>query len=158
LAMHFELGANDKQAAKYLQQAANNAIRRFAYREAVQLARRGLELLDRLPDSATCAEQELCLQLTLGVPLVATEGYAAADVGSLYLRARELCQQVGETPDISETLWGLWTFYTLRAELGKAREIAEEFLRLAARLPYPGLAMRGHLALEITFMHLGEFV
>jgi predicted ATPase len=41
--------------------------------------------------------------------------------------------------------------------LGIAREIAEEFLRLAERLPYPGLAMRGHWALEINFMHLGEF-
>src|SRR6185295_12146794 len=37
------------------------------------------------------------------------------------------------------------------------REIAEEFLRLAERLPYAGLAMRGHWAMEITFMHLGEF-
>ncbi|MCI0422550.1 MAG: hypothetical protein L0312_25575, partial [Acidobacteria bacterium] len=33
----------------------------------------------------------------------------------------------------------------------------EEFLRLAERLPYPGLAMRGHWALESTFTHLGEF-
>jgi predicted ATPase len=58
---------------------------------------------------------------------------------------------------VSEILWGLWTFYTLRAELVIAREIAEEFLRLAETLSYPGLAMRGHWALEITFLHLGEF-
>ena len=91
------------------------------------------------------------------MPLIATEGYAAPDVGSVYMRARELCQQLGETPEISEVLWGLWTFYILRAELGTAREIAEEFLRLSERLPYPGLAMRGHLAMEVTCMHLGEF-
>ncbi len=157
LAMHFEQGANYKQAAKYLQQAAENDIRRFAYQEAVGLARRGLELLERLPDTPERAEQELRLQLTLGVPLIATEGYAAPDVGSVYMRARELCQQLGETPEISQVLWGLWTFHILRAELGTAREIAEEFLRLSERLPYPGLAMRGHLAMEITFMHLGEF-
>jgi predicted ATPase len=155
--MHFERGSNYKQAVKYLQQAADNDIRRFAYREAVVLSRRGLELLRKLPDIPERAEQELCLQLTLGVPLIATEGYAATDVGGVYLKARALCQQLGETPDVSEVLWGLWTFYTLRAELGTAREIAEEFLRLAERLPYPGLAMRGHWAMEITFMHLGEF-
>ena len=157
LAMHFERGSNYKQAVKYLQQAADNDIRRFAYQDAVGLSRRGLELLWRLPDTPERAEQELCLQLTLGVPLIATEGYAAPDVGTVYLKARELCQQLGETPDVSEVLWGLRTFYTVRAELGTAREIAEEFLRLAERLPYPGLAMRGHWALEITFMHLGEF-
>jgi predicted ATPase len=49
LAMHFERGSDYKRAAKYLQQAADNAIRRFAYREAVGLARRGLELLSKVP-------------------------------------------------------------------------------------------------------------
>jgi predicted ATPase len=157
LAMHFERAADPQQAAKYLQQAADNAIRRFAYREAVGLSRRGLDLLSRLPDTPARAWQELCLQLTLGVPLIATEGYAAADVGNAYLRARELCRQLGETPDLSEALWGLWTFHTLRAELGTAREIAEEMLRLAERFPAPGLSMRAHLAMEITFLHMGNF-
>src|SRR5262249_42559541 len=77
LAMHFERGANYKQAVKYLQQAADNDIRRFAYHEAVALSRRGLELLSKLPDTPERAEQELSLQLTLGVPLIATQGYAA---------------------------------------------------------------------------------
>ena len=157
LAMHFERGADLQRAAKYFQQAADNAIRRFAYREAVGLSRRGLELLLQLSDTPARAAQELSLQLTLGVPLIATEGYAAPDVGSVYLRARELCQRLGETPDVSEVLWGLWTFHTLRAELGTAREIGEEFLQLAERLPYPGLAMRAHLTMEITFLHLGNF-
>jgi predicted ATPase/DNA-binding winged helix-turn-helix (wHTH) protein len=157
LAMHFERGANYKQAAKHLQQAADNAVRRFAYQEAVELSRRGLQLLANLPDTPERARQELGLQLTLGVPLIATQGYAAPDVGSLYMKARKLYEQLGETPDVSEVLWGLWTFHILRAELATAREIAEEFLRLAERLPYPGLAMRGHLAMEVTFTHLGEF-
>ena len=158
LAMHFERGSDYKRAAKYLQLAADNAIRRFAYREAVSLARRGLELLSKVPDSAERTEQELSLQLTLGVPLVATEGYAAPDVGSVYLKARELCHRLGRlTPDVSEVLWGLRTYHTLRAEFGTAREIAEQFLRVAADLPYSELTMRGHWALETIFVHLGEF-
>src|SRR5262245_28596721 len=157
LAMHFERGRDYKRAAKHFQQAADNAIRRFAYREAVGLARRGLELLRKMPNTAERAEQELHMQLTLGVPLIATEGYAAPDVGNVYLKARELCEQLGGTADVSEVLWGLRTYHTMRAEFATAREIAEEFLRLAERLPYPGLAMRGHWALEIVFLHLGEF-
>lgn len=157
LSVHFERGRDFRRAAKYLQKAANNAIRRFAYREAVGLARRGIELIEKLPDTSERAYQQLCLQLTLGVPLVATEGYAASSVGKTYLKARELYQRVGDKPEVSEVLWGLWTFHTLRAELETARKIAEEFLRLADRLSYPGLAMRGHWALEIVFMHMGEF-
>ena len=158
LAMHFERGCDYARAAKYLQKAADNALRRFAYREAVLLARRGLELLTLVPDSLEHAKQELCLRLTLGVPLIATEGYAAATVGIVYKRAWDLCLQIGDTPDIAEALWGLRAFYISRAELGKACEIAEEFLRLSERLPYPGLAMRGHFALEIAFVHKGEIV
>jgi predicted ATPase/DNA-binding winged helix-turn-helix (wHTH) protein len=151
LAMHYERGSNPIRAVTYLQHAAENALRRSAYREAVGLSRRGLELLERLPDTPERARQELALRVTLGVPLIATEGYAAPAVGSSYTRARELCRRFGETPEISEVLWGLWTFYLVRAELLTARQIAEEFLQLAERLPYPGITM------EVTLMHLGEF-
>jgi DNA-binding winged helix-turn-helix (wHTH) protein/predicted ATPase len=151
LAMHFERGRDYERAARYLQQAADNDICRFAYREAVGLSRRGLELLHKLPDTPERSRQELCLQIALGVPLIATEGSAAPEVGNAYLKARDLCRRLGETPEISQVLWGLWTFYLVRAELGTAREIAEEFLGLAARSPYPELAM------EVTLIHLGEF-
>jgi DNA-binding winged helix-turn-helix (wHTH) protein/predicted ATPase len=157
LAMHFERASDQTKAAKYLQQAAENDIRRFAYREAVGLARRGLELIGKLAETPERIDQELSLQLTLGSPLIATEGYAAPEVGRTYTRARELCEQLGETPEISQILWGLWSFHTLRAELRTARKIAEEFIRLAEFRPYLGLAMRGHWTMEITLVHLGEF-
>ena len=157
LAVHFEQGRDYRRAAKYLKLAAEKAIRRFAYREAVGPAHRGLELLSKLPDSPERAQDELGLQLTLGVPLMATEGYAAPEVGSVYSRARELCRQVGETPDISEVLWGLRTYHNLRAEFQIALEIGEEFLRLSERLPYPNLAMRGHWAMEASYSQMGEF-
>jgi DNA-binding winged helix-turn-helix (wHTH) protein/predicted ATPase len=157
LAMHFERGRDYKGAAKYLQQASDNDIRRFAYREAVVLARRGLELLATLPDTRERAEQELRLQLTLGVPLIATEGYAAQNVGSAYTKARTLCRQLDAARETFQALWGLWTFHVLRAELGTAREIAEEFFRLAEQQPDPWLVVRGHGSMGVTLFHLGEF-
>ena len=158
LAMHFERGRDYQRATNYFQRAADNAMRRFAYREAVALARKGIELIKKVPDSPDRLAQELCLHLTLGVPLVAIEGYASPNVGSVYLRARELQRQLGDTPDVAEVLWGVWTYYTLRADLRTARETAEEFLRLSQRLSYPGFAMRAHLVMHVTLMHQGEFV
>jgi len=157
LAMHFERGRDYKRAAHYLKQGANIAIRRFAYQEAVVLARHGIELINKLPNTRETVNEALCLHLTLGVPLIAIEGYASPNVGQVYMKARELYDQLGDTPDIAEVLWGLWTFHTLSADLETARKIAEEFLRLSERLSYPGLAMRGHWAMEITFTHLGNF-
>jgi DNA-binding winged helix-turn-helix (wHTH) protein/tetratricopeptide (TPR) repeat protein len=157
LAMHFERGRDYKRAAKYLQQAADNAMRRYAYRESVALARRGIEMVEKMPESPEQVSQALCLQLTLGVPLIAIEGYASPNVGSVYLKARDLLQRVGDTPDVAEVLWGVWTFYTLRAELQTAREVAEQFFKLNERLAYPGLQMRSHLVMHVTFVHQGEF-
>ena len=157
LAMHFERGRDYKRAIYYLKQGAENAIRRFAYQEAVRLARHGIELLGKLPQTRELLNQALCMHLTLGVPLIAIEGYASPNVGMVYMKAHELYEQLGDTPDVSEVLWGLWTFETLSAELETARHIAEQFLRLSERLPYPGLALRGHWALEITFTHCGHF-
>jgi predicted ATPase len=152
LAMHFDRAANHTQAVRYLRQAAENDTRRFAYREAVALSRRGLELVKKLPDTPERAREELGLHVTLGVPLIATQGYAAPDVGSTYSRARELCHQLGEAPEIPQVLWGLWSFHLVRAALGTAREIAEEFAGVAERVPYSRLAM------EATLIYLGEFV
>jgi predicted ATPase len=157
LAMHFERSRDYKRAAHYLEQAAHNAIRRFAYREAVALARRGLHLLSLLPDTVERAQQELGLQLTIGLPLAATEGYAHPDVGSAYTRAHELCGRLDETSEWSKVLWGLWAFHMLRAELATAHEIANQFLRLAQNSPRL-LTMRGHLALEVTLLNMGDFV
>ena len=105
LAMHFERAGNHKRAAKYFQRAADNAIRRFAYHEAVLLSRRGLKLLSSLPDTPERAEQELCLQLTLGMPLIATEGGSPLCEPELrHLRGREpdTCEQNQQEGDLGQ--------------------------------------------------------
>ncbi len=157
LAMHFERGRDFTRAAHYFKEGANNAIRRFAYQEAVVLANRGIELIEKLPDTREVVNEALCLHLTLGVPLIATEGYASPNVGKVYLKAQELYEQLGESPDVAEVFWGLWTFHTLSAELETARQLAGKFLELGGHLPYAGITLRAHWALEITFVHLGNF-
>jgi predicted ATPase len=49
LAVHFEQARDWTRAVKYLGMAAENAARRFANREAMNLARRGLEVLETIP-------------------------------------------------------------------------------------------------------------
>ena len=68
---------------------------------------KGLELLKTLPDTPERAQQELTLQLALGAALVAVKGYAAPEVEKTYTRARELCQQLGETPQLFPVLFRL---------------------------------------------------
>lgn len=157
LAMHFERAGDSIGAARFLQQAAHNAILRSAYREAIALARHGLDLLAALPDSDERARLELRLHIALGVPLIATQGYAAEEVGRVYKSARALGERLGTVPELSQVLWGLWTFHILKAEMSTALGLAQELLRLGERAVYSGVAMRGHWTMAITCTHQGAF-
>src|SRR5262249_48896475 len=119
LALLFEAARDPLRAADYFLLAAENAARIYAYQEAVVLARRGLEALRPLPDTPARAQCELRLQLTLGVQLQVTKGYAAPEGEQAYARARALCQQLGDTAQLFPALWGLWLFHKVRSELPK---------------------------------------
>jgi predicted ATPase len=87
----------------------------------------------------------------------AVKGQGALEVEQTYARARELCGQVGETPQLFPVLWGLWRFYLMRAEHQTARELAEQCLSLAQRLQDPALLLEAHLALG-GILFLGELI
>ncbi|MGH6803330.1 MAG: hypothetical protein ACREC3_08180, partial [Methyloceanibacter sp.] len=158
LAVHFEQGRDYRRAIHYLQQAGENALRRSANREAITHLTRGLELLQPLPDTPERTRQELGLRVALTAPLTATKGLAAAEVGATHNRARELCQQVGETPELFPVLCGLYAFYGARGELETARTLVEQLLRLAQRAQDPALLLQAHLALGAAMFHRGEFI
>jgi DNA-binding winged helix-turn-helix (wHTH) protein/predicted ATPase len=156
LAVHFERGRDYRRAIQYLRQAGENAVRRSAHQEAINLLTKGLELLNTLPDTPERIQQELTLHLALGVPLRATKGYGAPEVKQTYTRARELCRHLGETPQLFPALWGLRYFYFIRAELQTARELGQELLSLAQRVQDPALLVQAHFALGATLLVRGE--
>jgi predicted ATPase len=114
-------------------------------------------VLQGLPDTPERAQRELDLQIALGQAFTATKGQAAPEVGHTYRRARELCQQGGETPQRFRVLWGLWYFHVVRAELQTARELGEELLTLAQHLQDPMSLLGAHFALGGALLCLGEF-
>src|SRR5207245_11543663 len=95
--------------------------------------------------------------INLGPALMATKGQGAPEVEQVYMRARVLCTQVGETPQLFPVLWGLCLFYTGRGELQSARELGEQGLALAQRQDEATLLLEAHAALGATLLYLGEF-
>jgi TOMM system kinase/cyclase fusion protein len=156
LAHHYTEAGLGEQAVGYWQRAGQRALERSANLEAVTHLTRGLEVLKTLPDTPQRLQHELALQTTLGPALMATRGNAAPEVGHAYARARELCQQVGETPQLFLVLSGLWRFYAVRAELQAAREVGEQLLGLAQRQRDPALILEAHRALGTTLYFPGE--
>ena len=138
LAYHLTEAGLVGQAMGYWQRAGQRAIERSAHVEAVSHLRKGLAALRALPDDTERARQELGLLSILGLALVATKGQAHQDVERTYVRARELCRQIGETPQLFlagllSVLAGLLSVYVVRAELEAASEVEEQLLSLAQR-------------------------
>jgi TOMM system kinase/cyclase fusion protein len=156
LAHHYTEAGLSAPAVDYWQRAGQRALQRSAHVEAISHLTRGLEVLTALPDTAERTQQELSLQTTLGTALMAAKGQGAPEVGQAYARARELCRQVGETPQLFPVLFGLWRFYLVRAEYKTARELAEQCLSLAQRIHDPGLLLEAHFALGASLLWLGE--
>jgi predicted ATPase len=156
LAVHFVEGRDYRKGVQYLQEAGKNAVRRGAHREAVAHFTRGLDLLATLPDTPERRQYELALQVALGVPLLRTKGYAAPEVARAYGRARELCQQVGEQPELFTALAGLCSFYLVRAELQTARTLAEQCVCLAQHVQDSALLAEAHFILGVTLFYSGE--
>jgi class 3 adenylate cyclase/predicted ATPase len=157
LAHHYAEAGCQAQALPYWQRAGQRAMHRSAYVEAVSHLTRGLELLTTLPDMIERRRQELDVQLTLGQALAATKGLAAPERGHALTRARALCQQVGEMPQLLPVLDSLVTFYLNRGEFQTARELGEQALTLAQGLQDLAGLGHAHITLGNVLCFFGEW-
>ena len=156
LALLFETGRDIPNALGFFALAAERAAGVFAYREVAILAQRGLVLLGTLPNTAERAGLELALQLRLGYALRVTKGYADPEPARCMERARELCQQLGDTVQLVPATFGLWGYYVVGGEVRAARQMAEELLCLADRSSDPALRYGAHTTLGTCLFYLGE--
>src|SRR5262249_27767111 len=127
-----------------------------AHHEAAGLARRGLALLPKLPDTPARARQELALLLPLGVSLVASQGFASPEVEQTYLQARALCQQAEDVPTLFPVLYGLWNMSLVRAEPPRCLELARQMFALAEAQTDPVLRLVAHNVVQQPLFHRGE--
>jgi class 3 adenylate cyclase/predicted ATPase len=157
LAHHYTEAGLMAQAIPYWQQAGQRALERSAAPEAIQHLTTSLALLAMLPETLARAQQELDLRLALGSAFIATKGYAAPEVEQTYGRARALCAQVGDTPQLFPALQGLCQFYYGQGAFPTARELGEQLYQLAQREAAPTHLLEAHDALGSTFFYLGDY-
>jgi predicted ATPase/class 3 adenylate cyclase len=155
LAHHYTEAGLIERAIPYWQTAGQRAAQRSAHQEAIGHLTTGMELLHTLPDTPERTQQELLLQVALGGSLFAVQGYAAPEVERVYTRARALCQQVGDTPQLFQVLRGLFLFYNVRGEPQTAQDLAEQLLHQAERRPEVAPRMLGHYSLALALFLQG---
>ena len=158
LAHHYSTSDNVAKAIEYLGRAGQQAMQRSAHADAISGLRAAIDLLRRLPGDPDRIQQELLLQLVLGSALIAIKGWAAPEVELAFTRARELCEQLGDSAELFPTLFGLFSIYFLRGELRTAYELAEQLLRRVQSVHDPALLMYAHVALGDASYQMGELL
>ncbi|WP_437654355.1 TOMM system kinase/cyclase fusion protein [Sorangium sp. So ce1182] len=131
LALHHAAAEQKREAVGYAQQAAQAALARSAYVEAITGARQAIEWLPAMAQEHERAEMELGLNGIIMPALITTKGWSAPEVKSIYERAIELATQTGERERGSQALHGMAMFTLFRGDLAAARDIATQCAKLA---------------------------
>ncbi|HSO22246.1 MAG TPA: AAA family ATPase, partial [Chondromyces sp.] len=156
LAALFEVGRDFSRAAKYYLMAAGQANAVFAHREAATLAHQGLGMVERLDPSPERSRMELELQLALGLAMRSFRGFGHPDTGTAYKRARALCHEIGDAPQLFPVLFGLWEFFQNQGDLEAAVDVAEQMLGLAGKGDDQGLLVAAHSVMADNLVCIGD--
>jgi adenylate cyclase len=121
------------RAVTFLRQAGQQAVRQSAHQEAISYYRRGLNILHSLPETAERARQEIELQIALAGPTTVVHSYGAPESRRVYDRARDLCQRLGEAPELFTALVGLTRHYGVSGDVETGLALAEQLLAIAQK-------------------------
>ncbi|MEM7343525.1 MAG: adenylate/guanylate cyclase domain-containing protein [Chloroflexota bacterium] len=156
VAHHYAVAGLTEEAIDYWWQAGQRAIQRSANLEAIDHFTQGIELLESLPSSPEVLMQQLKFQIILGTPLLMVKGYAAPDVEKAYARAWQLCQQLGEVPQLASALFGLWVFYLVSGNNTLAAEVGQQFVTTAQHSKDLWLLLEANEIQGVNAYYMGE--
>jgi class 3 adenylate cyclase/predicted ATPase len=157
LAYHYQEAGNHQLAIRCWFESGQGALAHSANVEAIASFRKALQLLDALLETPERIKQEIDIQLALGIPLIAVQGYASAETREAFLRARTLCLQLGDIPEYFQALFGLWGHSWMGGKNDDALRFADEFLSRARALSQPVPLMVAHRAMGSTLLTIGDF-
>jgi predicted ATPase len=157
LAQHYDGAGAHGEASRAWLTAGKASLDRSASVEAERQLARGLASLSRVPESHERREAEILLLSLRGMALLATRGYGAREVEASFGRARELCQELGDSPHLFPVLYGLFLFYLVRAQGKEARELAAQLEATAGRSGSLDHALEAQGALGAVAFWEGRF-
>lgn len=156
LARHLSGAGIHHRAVEWWLRAGRSARQRSANKEAIGHLTRALAMLKDAPPSEARERQELEVQVALGPPLIATEGFGARQVETAYARAEELARQQGHDSYRARALRGLCHVHHVRGHLTRTCELTGELLELVGRGDDLVRQADAHHALGFTLFHLSQ--
>ncbi len=158
LARHHEGAGRIPEATAAWMKAGQQAKQRLALRECEAYLRKVISLLQSLPeDDPARLQTEMEAQLALGQALTETFGWASRDLEAAFLRARDLCSQLGNHLGLYQALNGLSGMHVLRGEFQKALETAKPVVEMAVAFGDPIILIASAPLISYPACHLGQF-
>lgn len=155
LALHFQRAFDRDRAVTYLRLASEQALRRNAYREAVNHLDNALAILMAAPPSDATARAELEIRCLIAPALIATRGWGDAQAEQNYHRTCELARQLADDARLSHMLYHMATMYEYRGEYTVAERITME--RLAVDKDSDENVMESFELLTCSLLHQGRY-
>ncbi|WP_437998960.1 TOMM system kinase/cyclase fusion protein [Sorangium sp. So ce185] len=139
LAHHHAAAEQEGRAVGYARCAAEQALQRSAYAEAIAHASSAAAWAGALP-GAEAVEAELAANGVLTQALMATRGWADPRVKATADRSASLLERLDQDSEHRvPTLWFLFTYHHVASNRGAARALAEGLVALAERSGDQGL-------------------
>jgi hypothetical protein len=137
LAHHYSRTNNPDKAVEYHGRAAQQALSRSAFNEALSLGRAGLALVPELAVSAERSRREFSLLSTLVRAASAIEGYGSQQTAIGSRRMLEIARELGDDGRLFTALYGMWMEHNIAARHQEAMELAGQMVREAERRSSP---------------------
>jgi class 3 adenylate cyclase/tetratricopeptide (TPR) repeat protein len=157
LAHHYSRSDSVAKAVEYLERAGARAAQQPAHSEAIGYFTRALELLQRLPNGAARDSQELDLQMALSGSSFVAIGLRAFEREPALVRARELCERLGDNARLMEALLALAHLRFNQRDFEVARELAERVLAISEQAKAPVILAGAHSVLGLVRFATGHF-
>ena len=157
LALHFERGQDARRAVQYQQYAAEQALSRNAYTEALAHCHQGLDLLATLPASPEHASLELPLRLALSIALVPTQGHTSEELAHNLQQAIALCDAAEVTTALVPVLADLTRLSMLRSDRTATEQLMARERALLLQLHDPASLVQLHMQLGTAETLRGAF-
>jgi len=157
LAQHLFEAGDFLRAAAGLDGAGRLAAAHAAYEEAIAHYRRGLAATQRAAAGEDRDRREVSLLIMLGNAIMATKGYGAPEIISVWDQAAELAERVGDSEELSSALNGAAVYHMQTGDCAAAVQHAERILDLAQRENIRIAALRGHGTLAQARFYMGDF-
>lgn len=158
LARHLEQAGLAQAALAGWERAARHAASRSAHAEAIAHLKHALALLATQPAAAERDRTELRLLLLLASRLIATAGYGADAVESVYLRAQALCEALADPTALVKVRLGLEGWQFMRGQFEQAAATQRLVAQAVAQQPEPLPRIQSAWALANLSFHRGEVV